>query len=246
MDCRFRHPSTEEITKNNIDSSSGEEEDQNLICGVCFDNIPAEGKRYGILTSCDHVFCLPCTQTWRRGRNSAENGQVVLESVRMQNRKTCPNCRQLSELVVPSRDFVTGANKDSLIKAYKESLSKIKCQNFDPATKSGCNFATNCLYAHKNEQGEDIKAESKPLRQQLDSGEDNNLNYDDEDVLMLRMLARIGLFNYDTELNEISMHIQNIEGEDFMEDERSDSDGWESYYLGSDYGEDSDDTVSID
>jgi len=81
-----------------------------------------------------------------------------------QNRKSCPTCRQLSDLVIASRDFVTGSEKEALVSSYKEKLSQIPCRAFKPETKSGCSFATNCLYAHKNEQGEDLKAQSKPPR----------------------------------------------------------------------------------
>ncbi|CAM9662588.1 unnamed protein product, partial [Phaeothamnion confervicola] len=41
-----------------VASAAAEDEGPNELCGVCFDSVPRSGKRFGLLTGCDHVFCL--------------------------------------------------------------------------------------------------------------------------------------------------------------------------------------------
>lgn len=37
-----------------LEAAEGEDKDK---CGICLENIPASGKRFGLL-NCDHVYCL--------------------------------------------------------------------------------------------------------------------------------------------------------------------------------------------
>lgn len=71
-------------------------------CGVCFENIDSE-MRFGLLSACDHVFCFECLQKWRE----------QLYHTR------CPACRRHSELMVPSKRFLTGTAKDRFIQKFK-------------------------------------------------------------------------------------------------------------------------------
>jgi RING-type zinc-finger len=69
-------------------------------CGICFDSIAACGKRFGLLTGCDHVFCLECIRTWRKST-----------SVEKDVSRSCPCCREHSYFVMPSKFSVTGESK---------------------------------------------------------------------------------------------------------------------------------------
>jgi E3 ubiquitin-protein ligase makorin len=69
-------------------------------CGICFDSIAACGKRFGLLTGCDHVFCLECIRTWRKST-----------SVDKDVSRSCPCCREHSYFVMPSKFSVTGELK---------------------------------------------------------------------------------------------------------------------------------------
>lgn len=64
-------------------------------CGVCMevvlDKARAADRRFGILSHCDHAFCLACIRGWRA------TGAAATDSTR-----ACPLCRTLSHYVVPS------------------------------------------------------------------------------------------------------------------------------------------------
>jgi len=36
-------------------------------CGICNKGILAQGRKFGILASCNHTFCLDCIKIWRIG-----------------------------------------------------------------------------------------------------------------------------------------------------------------------------------
>ncbi len=65
--------------------------DVDTECGICFEKISSmeKSKRYfGILTNCDHRFCLECIKTW------IDN-----------NKRTCPVCRREFETLLSSRFY---------------------------------------------------------------------------------------------------------------------------------------------
>ena len=43
------------------------------VCGICMDNVydkkPVSEARFGILSECNHVFCLACIRKWRSAKN---------------------------------------------------------------------------------------------------------------------------------------------------------------------------------
>ncbi|CAN0470313.1 unnamed protein product, partial [Ascophyllum nodosum] len=45
--------------------TSASSSDSGECCGICLENIPASGKRFGLL-NCDHAYCLECLRTWRK------------------------------------------------------------------------------------------------------------------------------------------------------------------------------------
>ncbi len=40
--------------------------DRSMTCYICFENIVATHKQFGLQSNCDHIFCFDCLSTWRR------------------------------------------------------------------------------------------------------------------------------------------------------------------------------------
>ncbi|KAL7276600.1 hypothetical protein RUND412_000403 [Rhizina undulata] len=72
-------------------------------CAICFE-VPTT---YGLLTSCDHVFCLTCIRAWRStGGSRSTNAHPTWEGNNLQRTsKTCPLCRISSGFIIPSSIF---------------------------------------------------------------------------------------------------------------------------------------------
>ncbi|AYP74148.1 p28-like protein [Fowlpox virus] len=90
----------------NIDDSCENDNDNNDndnrgdICGICLENIkekPLNDRIYGILSHCNHMFCLKCIRTWMNTVSS---------------RRRCPECRQESTSIIPSLVWVDEKNCD--------------------------------------------------------------------------------------------------------------------------------------
>ncbi|CAM9799549.1 unnamed protein product [Scytosiphon promiscuus] len=127
-------------------------------CGICLENIPASGKRFGLL-NCDHVYCLECLRTWRKSRGPQKDIS-----------RTCPECRKVSFFLVPSKEHLKGKEKLKAIQAYKKGLSKLPCKYHKPESSRGsgsgnvniCPFGARCFYAHLDEHGNDVKDKTPP------------------------------------------------------------------------------------
>ncbi len=137
VQCRYAHPvETEELYKEQAD-----DEPPPPDCGICLDNI----TKFGILTGCDHAFCLTCLGKWRRKGKAGH--QIELTAVR-----GCPVCRKPSFFIIPSATFVTGKKKHKLIEAYKDNLAKIPCRNFKYNDPNSCPFGNSCFFLHQGPQ----------------------------------------------------------------------------------------------
>lgn len=110
------HPSTNTTT-----SSDARNEEFN--CGICFENVVRLGKRFGLLSSCKHCFCIDCLREWRSSTRKMKQDISVTQS--------CPTCRVTSSFVVASKDFVVGPEKDTLLQRYKKEMEAMPCRNFD-------------------------------------------------------------------------------------------------------------------
>uniref|UniRef100_A0A5S6R0Y4 RING-type E3 ubiquitin transferase n=1 Tax=Trichuris muris TaxID=70415 RepID=A0A5S6R0Y4_TRIMR len=105
-----------------------------MQCGICMDIVlekPDESDcRFGILSNCKHCFCLRCIRTWRR---SFDFGS--------QNTRACPECRVVSNFVVPSPFWVEAdEEKRVLIESYKSSLKQRNCKYYCEQTHQECPF----------------------------------------------------------------------------------------------------------
>jgi len=123
--CRFSHAGTNLAPE--------------VLCGICFDNL--QFKRIGVLSHCEHVFCLSCIRGWRSSEMSEfEKTKEVVQ--------TCPICRVRSHFVVPCEKMpATPEEKQKLIEMFKENCSKIDCRY--EVNGSDCPFGTSCLYKHR-------------------------------------------------------------------------------------------------
>ncbi|XP_038668607.1 probable E3 ubiquitin-protein ligase makorin-2 isoform X3 [Scyliorhinus canicula] len=132
---------------------------QDKVCNICmeivYDKIPSE-RRFGILSDCIHPYCLSCIRQWRCAKQF-ENKII----------KSCPECRVVSEFVIPSAYWVEEKEeKDQLIEAFKQGMSKKACKYFDKG-KGSCPFGGKCLYLHAYPDG--TMAEPEQPRKQLSS-----------------------------------------------------------------------------
>lgn len=133
---------------------------QDKVCSICMEVVvqkanPSE-RRFGILSSCCHVFCLACIRTWRCTRNFCN--KII---------KSCPQCRVVSEFVIPSVYWVEDQDdKDHLIELFKSGVSKKACKYFDQG-RGSCPFGGKCLYLHAFPDG--TRAEPDRPRKQLSS-----------------------------------------------------------------------------
>ena len=145
--------STKDYTKAVGDRSSV------FTCGICFEDITRSGKRFGLLSNCSHCFCIDCLRTWRKTNHANNTNNVVSNFINQhqENARTCPQCRQTSDFVVPSGKFCVGEEKQKVIAAYKQHLSQSPCKYFN-GTLGSCPFGRDCFYAHKGPDGEDLKS----------------------------------------------------------------------------------------
>jgi E3 ubiquitin-protein ligase makorin len=117
-----------------------------LCCSICFENVSnTNGQLFGLVSGCDHCFCLSCLREWRYSKSNPSDAT-----------RQCPVCRVPITYVVPSAQFLTGEEKEATIKNYFEQMSHKPCKHFKgkPGT---CPFGPECYYAHRNRYGEDMK-----------------------------------------------------------------------------------------
>ena len=139
---------------------------QEIECSVCLEKIlskpvPSE-RKFGILSECDHPFCVSCIRNWRS--SSPSSGMDVNSALR-----ACPICRKLSYFVVPSVIWYSSKEeKREIVDGYMDKLGypltlrdlidiqdltlltisayrSIDCRYFDFGNGS-CPFGASCFY----------------------------------------------------------------------------------------------------
>ncbi|XP_057991668.1 E3 ubiquitin-protein ligase makorin-like isoform X2 [Hevea brasiliensis] len=123
---------------------------QDIECSVCLDRVLAKPtaaeRKFGLLSECDHPFCISCIRNWRS--NSPTSGMDVNTALR-----ACPICRKLSYFVVPSVIWYSSKEeKQEIIDSYKAKLRSIDCKHFDFGN-GNCPFGTSCFYKHTIKPG---------------------------------------------------------------------------------------------
>ncbi|GKU88663.1 hypothetical protein SLEP1_g2900 [Rubroshorea leprosula] len=123
---------------------------QEIECSVCLERVlskstPAE-RKFGILSECDHSFCISCIRNWR---SSSQSSRVDPNTAC----RSCPVCRKISYFVIPSSVwFSTPEEKQEIIDTYKAKLRLIDCKHFKFGN-GNCPFGTSCFYKHKVKPG---------------------------------------------------------------------------------------------
>ncbi|KAI3893077.1 hypothetical protein MKW92_010035 [Papaver armeniacum] len=123
---------------------------QEIECSVCLDRVlskpSAAERKFGLLSECDHPFCISCIRNWRN--NSPTSGMDVNSALR-----ACPICRKLSYFVIPSVIwYANQEEKQDIVSSYKAKLSSIDCRHFDFGNAT-CPFGTSCFYKHAYRDG---------------------------------------------------------------------------------------------
>ncbi|KAF2319451.1 hypothetical protein GH714_015953 [Hevea brasiliensis] len=136
---REEHLKTCEKKQKHIDALK---HSQDIECSVCLDRVLAKPtaaeRKFGLLSECDHPFCISCIRNWRS--NSPTSGMDVNTALR-----ACPICRKLSYFVVPSVIWYSSKEeKQEIIDSYKAKLRSIDCKHFDFGN-GNCPFGTSCF-----------------------------------------------------------------------------------------------------
>ncbi|KAG1690194.1 hypothetical protein DVH05_028268 [Phytophthora capsici] len=142
--CFYAHALPERVESEEEMLAMGEEIrlSQDLECGICYENIIKKGERFGLLSGCNHSFCLLCLRNWRSSEDQPK--QTV---------RQCPVCRVETKFIIPSSRMVTKPErKKMLIDVYRQNLSGIPCRHFDEG-RGTCPFGSSCFYAHRYPDG---------------------------------------------------------------------------------------------
>ncbi|KAI8545809.1 hypothetical protein RHMOL_Rhmol07G0067200 [Rhododendron molle] len=123
---------------------------QEIECSVCLERVlskpTASERKFGLLSECDHPFCISCIRNWRG--SSPASGMDVNSTLR-----ACPICRKVSYFVIPSVIWYSSKEeKQEIVDSYKEKLKSIHCKHFDFGNGS-CPFGSSCFYMHAYRDG---------------------------------------------------------------------------------------------
>ena len=93
---------------------------QEIECSVCLERVlskpTAAERKFGLLSECDHPFCISCIRNWRS--SSPTSGMDVNSALR-----ACPICRKLSYFVIPSVIWYSSKEeKQDIVDSYKAKL----------------------------------------------------------------------------------------------------------------------------
>ncbi|KAK4415548.1 putative RING-type E3 ubiquitin transferase C3H69 [Sesamum alatum] len=123
---------------------------QEIECSVCLERVlskpTAAERKFGILSECNHPFCVSCIRNWRSSSPaSSSDANSAL--------RTCPICRKLSYFVIPSVIWYSSEEeKQEIVDSYKAKLRSIDCKHFNFGNGS-CPFGTSCFYKHAYRDG---------------------------------------------------------------------------------------------
>jgi E3 ubiquitin-protein ligase makorin len=145
--------------ENEMEKAFAVQRSEGQTCGICMevvvDRLIWSERRFGILSGCDHCFCLSCIRKWR---NSLHTSKKII--------RACPICREISYLVIPSEVWITDQeDKDKLLALYKSNLCAKPCKYFDEG-RGTCPFNDSCLYQHAFPDGTIFKAAPRLLTDQ--------------------------------------------------------------------------------
>ena len=114
-----------------------------LECGVCLEVVLSQaGRRFGLLSGCEHTFCLDCIRAWRARIDLPKS-----------TTRSCPVCRTCSYFVIACDRFVSESSRKAALNAdYSRATHSIPCRHFNYG-RGECPFGSSCFYAHLNMDG---------------------------------------------------------------------------------------------
>ena len=152
--CPFSH----DLSVEPVDEDSGSccvSGEDTQACGICLQSVLAEGRRFGLLPRCAHVFCLDCITAWRNRSRTV----VSRESARL-----CPICRIPSYFVIPSYRFVAGEPKRRRVEEYLALLAERPCMYYSASAHTElCPYGPLCFFRHQAPAAPDLLREKVRL-----------------------------------------------------------------------------------
>jgi len=130
--CKEKTALLSTLPSDTIESSNKAE------CGICLEVVAERGRKFGLMTGCDHSFCLTCILSWRNKSKDATNPSAMV--------KSCPTCRRESLFIIPCAVFCVGEQKKNVLDQYKAALKQTPCKHF--ARSGTCPFGPDCFFAH--------------------------------------------------------------------------------------------------
>ncbi|XP_069083997.1 E3 ubiquitin-protein ligase makorin-1 isoform X2 [Pleurodeles waltl] len=144
-----------EAHEKDMELSFAVQRSKDMVCGVCMEVVyekanPSE-RRFGILSNCNHTYCLKCIRKWRSAKQF--ESKII---------KSCPECRITSNFVIPSEYWIEEKEeKQKLIHKYKEAMSNKSCRYFNEG-RGSCPFGGNCFYKHAYPDGRIEEPQPRP------------------------------------------------------------------------------------
>ncbi|XP_055999647.1 probable E3 ubiquitin-protein ligase makorin-1 [Ostrea edulis] len=171
----------------NMEHSFAIARSKDKACGICMEIVmekqPSSEQRFGIMSDCNHTFCLSCIRKWR-GAKQFERKIV----------RACPECRVNSNFVTPSKYWVESDEKNKLISGYKDALRNKTCKYFKNGS-GDCPFNDKCFYLHAFPDG--TIAEPKPRVRRRRQNADGDID----------VMGRVNLWDfleeYDNRLDQL-------------------------------------------
>uniref|UniRef100_A0A2K6MLY5 RING-type E3 ubiquitin transferase n=1 Tax=Rhinopithecus bieti TaxID=61621 RepID=A0A2K6MLY5_RHIBE len=114
-----------EAHEKNMEFSFAVQRSKDRVCGICmevvYEKVNPNEHRLGILSNCNHTFCLKRIRKWRSAKEF--ESRIV---------KSCPQCQIISNFVILSEYWVEEKEeKQKLIQKYKKAMSAKACRYFD-------------------------------------------------------------------------------------------------------------------
>jgi E3 ubiquitin-protein ligase makorin len=227
-DCRYRHDDVDEEDEEDGDCKvAGEiqEAESTTACCVCMEPI----QTYGLLSGCEHIFCIACISAWR---NEAKEKKRSTDELRA--KRGCPVCRQHSDFVIPSNVWVTGRPKEILFERRLAQRKVVPCRDWVNKKKckcvvllpllpllvllflTNCRFGGHCHYAHLDKNGKDCKPQQREEEERR-----RQIRFEDDRLDMRRLI-------------EMLQH-----GDGLLYGDESDGDSYGNHLYGEDYDSDS-------
>jgi E3 ubiquitin-protein ligase makorin len=159
---KAHHRECVESHEQEMERAFAAQKSEGKTCGICMEvvlcKVSLSDRRFGILSHCDHCFCLSCIRKWR---SSTHARKITI--------RACPLCRTVSHFVIPSQVWVDEEEeKQKLIDHYKSNLRQQHCKHFNRG-EGTCPFGNSCFYRHEYPDG--TKAIVQPRVAVNDQGE---------------------------------------------------------------------------